>query len=823
MKVRLLSVVVVVAAGLATPGAGGTANVALRGPNAEARSAGVFAASSVRASVWRDRLATRFARADRKDWSRIRSDAARIRGLRSRTTPRAEVTSRRGLQAGAPPLCDGRRATVVGTNGDDTLTGTRGRDVIAALGGNDVVYGLGQDDLICGDGGDDWIWAGAGNDSIFGGDGNDFLVGGAGDDTMDGGGQDWDAAAFFDETGPVTASLVTGKASGEGEDAFTDVRQLHGGNFDDTLIGDGADNGLFGNGGNDTLSGGAGNDYLSGGVGDDTVDGGAGSDDSVTFWDATGPVTASLATGSSTGEGNDSFAQVEHLDGGPYADTLTGSPQHDVLAGEAGDDVLSGGDGNDFLIGNAGNDRIYGGPGDGDGVDGGPGDDLLDGGAGLYDGAVYYDATGPVTASLATATATGQGSDTLQGFETIHGGRFDDTLSGGSDPNEFGLEGDDGNDTLNGGSTNEFLFGNAGNDSISGNAGNDFLVPGSGADTLDGGDGAFDTAAYWDAPGPITANLGAGTGDGDGHDVFSNVESLHGGESGDTLDAGTYIGAIVFGNGGNDTITGGLGDDLLDAGAGTDSIDGGEGQNDALGFWDSPAPITADLGAGTANGDGSDTFKNIEQLHGSGSGDTLDAGTYSGAVLFGNDGNDTVTGGIGNDFLGGGAGDDSLDGRDGIDQLDGNDGTDRCINGEVTFSCELPENLALGKAATASGELPGFEASLAVDGNPWSYWSSGGFPPQWIEIDLGSVQTVGEIDIHVTQWPDSWTIHRIYGRASESDPYTLLNEVSGYTIDLQALRYYAPAPQQLRFIRVETTSSASWVGWREIEVYGAHG
>jgi len=128
-------------------------------------------------------------------------------------------------------------------------------------------------------------------------------------------------------------------------------------------------------------------------------------------------------------------------------------------------------------------------------------------------------------------------------------------------------------------------------------------------------------------------------------------------------------------------------------------------------------------------------------------------------------------------------------------------------------------NLALGKPVTASGEYPGNPASLAVDGDWWSYWSSGNYPPAWIEVDLGSVQRVAEIDLGITQLPDCATAHRVSGRATTSDEYVVLREFSGFTVDQQILRYVATTPAQLRYIRVETTSSCSWVGWREIEVY----
>jgi Ca2+-binding RTX toxin-like protein len=42
-------------------------------------------------------------------------------------------------EADAKPRCFGKKATVVGTNGNDRLKGSKGSDVIVARGGNDSV------------------------------------------------------------------------------------------------------------------------------------------------------------------------------------------------------------------------------------------------------------------------------------------------------------------------------------------------------------------------------------------------------------------------------------------------------------------------------------------------------------------------------------------------------------------------------------------------------------------------------------------------------------------------------------------------------------
>jgi Ca2+-binding RTX toxin-like protein len=78
----------------------------------------------------------------------------------------------------SPPLCLGKRATIVGTATANVLRGTPRTDVIAALGGNDVVTGGGGNDLVCGGAGADTLEGGAGADRLDGGPGRDACRGG---------------------------------------------------------------------------------------------------------------------------------------------------------------------------------------------------------------------------------------------------------------------------------------------------------------------------------------------------------------------------------------------------------------------------------------------------------------------------------------------------------------------------------------------------------------------------------------------------------------------------------------------------------------------
>ncbi|MAS54435.1 MAG: hypothetical protein CMJ44_07395 [Pimelobacter sp.] len=88
----------------------------------------------------------------------------------------------------AAPRCQGKVATIVGTNGADKLRGTAGRDVIIGMSGNDRILGLGGNDIICGGGGKDTIRGGSGKDRVQGDAGADALMGGAGNDRLMGGG-----------------------------------------------------------------------------------------------------------------------------------------------------------------------------------------------------------------------------------------------------------------------------------------------------------------------------------------------------------------------------------------------------------------------------------------------------------------------------------------------------------------------------------------------------------------------------------------------------------------------------------------------------------
>jgi Ca2+-binding RTX toxin-like protein len=259
--------------------------------------------------------------------------------------------------------------TLTGTASNERIEGLVGADTLKGGGGNDTLHGGADDDVIYSgtgddalDGGDGYdylyytdattgvvinidtgkVTGGAGSDSIagfellfgsrfddifmggdlsvgcLGGDGNDTITGGASNDHLEGnGGNDVidgkdgrDVIAYYSAAFAVNVNLTTGMATGGlGNDTLSNIEDLVGSVFDDTLTGSAGDN---------RLEGGDGNDSLSSTSGDDTLDGGSGLD-TVTYTQVLGVVTLLRSTtGSDSIEkpnaaGSDTLLGIERL------------------------------------------------------------------------------------------------------------------------------------------------------------------------------------------------------------------------------------------------------------------------------------------------------------------------------------------------------------------------------------------------------------------------------------------------------------------------------------------------------------------------------
>jgi Ca2+-binding RTX toxin-like protein len=343
---------------------------------------------------------------------------------------------------------------------------------------------------------------------------------------------------------------------------------------------------------------------------------------------------------------------------------------HDASAATSGSDALTGGEGNDTLIGQGGDDRLYGKIGSDD-LFGGSGNDLLDGGD-WNDRAWYSDAPSAVVVDLRRAgpqDTSGAGIDTLVSIENLAGSAFGDILMG--DDNFNDIRGGAGDDTIFGNGTQDLLYGEAGNDILFGGDGDDHLT-------------------------------------GDVNDYSTYYNDMLFGEAGNDLLNGWL---------GNDRLYGGDGDDVMYEAGGDDTIDGGSGI-DEIQYWGGSGPVTVDLSiTGPQNtGQGVDTITNVENVTGTGGGDTL-TGTDGDNRLNGWWGNDTLYGAGGNDRLLGDTGDDRLDGGAGSDTADYSS-----VNSAVTV------NLASGGAQDTMGggvdTLISIENVLGTGSNDTLYGST---------------------------------------------------------------------------------------------------
>jgi Ca2+-binding RTX toxin-like protein len=406
------------------------------------------------------------------------------------------------------------------TLGTGPFTGTGNDDA------NSLTGGVGNDALI-GKAGNDRLEGGGGNDVLIGGTGGDQLLGGAGLDT----------ARYADSAAAVSVNLMLGmNTSGDAQgDILTDIENLAGSRFGDTLTGNLAANVLSGGEGDDQISGSFGNDLIVGGAGADQLDGGF-DIDTVAYFGSTA-VTVNLALGTASG----GHAQGDTIVG---FENVIGGDGNDVISGDGGRNVLVGGNGNDTIRGGNGNDTILG----------GAGVDTLDGEGGTNT-LSYAGSLGAVTVNLLTMHATGgdAAGDHIAGFDNAVGGSGADTLVGDGGSNA--------------------LIGAAGNDTLNGAGGADYIAGGAGSDVLIGGAGS-DTVSYAGSGSAVAISLAAQTasgGDAAG-DTLSSFENAVGGTAGDTI-TGSAGANLLIGGGGSDFLNGGVGNDRLIGNADADTFD----------------------------------------------------------------------------------------------------------------------------------------------------------------------------------------------------------------------------------------------------------
>lgn len=599
-----------------------------------------------------------------------------------------------------------------------TANGGGGDDFLRGGSANDALTGAAGDDQLFGQAGSDIFYPGAGGDDVWGENGVDANTNTI-DDTATG---PRDRVDYSSAAAGVTITLddrFNDSEAGEAgsDNIHSDVEDVVGSAFADTITGSAKVNQIVGGAGADTISGGDGNDRLAGaagtfastqvmtgsttaaGDGVSTIDGGEGDD---TVWSSVGNDAITTGNGAdvvaagdgnnnvSTGDGSDQITtgtgddligagsgddpavnagngknEVRLGDGDDTAVTGTGQ---DLVLGGTGVDSITTGAGADNALGEGGADVIATGDGD-DSITGGLQADEMRAGAGL-DTISYADKNEPVHAKIGgdlsgtncagTPTPAGCEGDRVFDAENLTGGSAGDTLVGSGAVN-----------TLRGGDGNDLLEALAGDDVVFGEGGDDTLVGGAGGDEIHGGDGTNDAVSYRDAASGVNVTLDGVDNDGEsgeGDNLFDDIESIEGSAFGDDLTGsdsnntlrGLAGGDVLDGRGGNDTLTGAEGSDSLDGGTGADGIDGGADQDTVSYERTAAVSVSLDDVANDGETGEGDNVSSVTENVVTGTGDDTIVGNGLANLIDGGEGDDTLDGGLGSDDIRGGKGSDRV-------------------------------------------------------------------------------------------------------------------------------------------------------------------
>jgi beta-glucosidase-like glycosyl hydrolase len=127
--------------------------------------------------------------------------------------------------------------------------------------------------------------------------------------------------------------------------------------------------------------------------------------------------------------------------------------------------------------------------------------------------------------------------------------------------------------------------------------------------------------------------------------------------------------------------------------------------------------------------------------------------------------------------------------------------------------------LSQGRPATASStENAAFPASAAVDGNAGTRWSSAFADPQWIQVDLGAIATIGSVRL---QWEAAYATAFRIQVSPDANAWTDVYSTTTSTGGTQTLTVSGTG----RYVRVLGTARATVWGYSlfELQVFGSTG
>jgi len=144
-------------------------------------------------------------------------------------------------------------------------------------------------------------------------------------------------------------------------------------------------------------------------------------------------------------------------------------------------------------------------------------------------------------------------------------------------------------------------------------------------------------------------------------------------------------------------------------------------------------------------------------------------------------------------------------------------------NVKITASnfCNVQKTPCAQKAPCAPPAAVAEQIKDILDPNKPNHnrWNSGGYAPQYIQLELEREQSVSHVYLQVSQTPNGQTYHSFLIGPQENqlkEVKTLVGNTNNYGwINLT----FHPPLENVRFLRIGTVSSPSWIAWFKFLVY----
>jgi hypothetical protein len=135
-------------------------------------------------------------------------------------------------------------------------------------------------------------------------------------------------------------------------------------------------------------------------------------------------------------------------------------------------------------------------------------------------------------------------------------------------------------------------------------------------------------------------------------------------------------------------------------------------------------------------------------------------------------------------------------------------------------------NLALNKPTSESSHTQTYGSANATDGDANTYWESNNNAfPQWLQVDLGSAQSVGRVVLRLPP-PSAWAARSqtvAVSGSTDGNTFTTLKAAAAYTFDPATGNAVTISftPGSARYLRITITANSGWPAGQisEFEAY----